>query len=113
MPGATPHRGAPKSGLVAQSREWARDCGVTGIQEAESAEASGAPGLRPEDEVPQRSARTRCIARPRFDVGLRELDIGGAARVQSPTGARTATLPSGMRCRIEVHDRKRHTPVEP
>ena len=77
MLSATPRRGAPKSGCVARSLGRAGGtCGVAGVQEVadtrerESAGLSGAPRFPPEVEIPQRTAHTRCIARPRFDVGL-------------------------------------------
>lgn len=108
MLSATPRRGAPKSGYVAQSLGRAgRTCGVAGVQEVadtrerESAGLSGAPGFPPEVEIPQRTAHTRCIARPRFDVGLPGPCSVRSARCPAHHGYRTAHRAPRMRCRIE------------
>src|ERR1017187_9659776 len=105
---ATPRRGAPKSGCAAQSLGRAGGtCGVAGVQEVadtrerESAGLSGAPRFPPEVEIPQRTARTRCIARPRFDVGLPGRALCGVPAARPTHGYRAAHCASRMRCRIE------------
>src|ERR1700726_5315221 len=58
-------------------------------------------GPSPEDEIPQQTAHTRCIARPRFDVGLPGPCSVRSARCPAHHGYRTAHRAPRMRCRIE------------
>ena len=78
---------------IQEAREVADIREAREVADLQKRRALGSPALQGSGRkmrVPQRTARTRCIARPRFDVGLPRLSIGGAARCSVTQGPQTA-----------------------